>query len=441
VITPEDRYEQQPVASADGRLVLVSDGRLDNRPELADRLRISTHEAATLPDSTLILRAYERWGEDAPQHLIGDYAFALWDGRQQTLLLARSPLGNRPLYYYHTPRVFAFATMPNGLFALPWVPRRLVLENLLEPAPACTPFQGLHKLPDGHWLRVNERGLQEQLFWQLDLTRRISFKRDEEYVEAFHELLTTAVASRLRSLYPVGISLSGGLDSSTVAATAAPQLAQQNQPLYAYTQVPTPAFAGPLPPGKYADETPFVQAIAAMYPNLRLHFINTTDQPIFADINRFFDAMIGPFQNVANRPWIEAIQAQAQADGVRVLLTGEAGNLTVSWKGTSALPELVRKGALHRAWCMARGETRSSVSAGRRLLSEGMLPLLPSRIQALTQTLRQGSINALYPRSQSLPVPFQSRWLQARHRQWWLQANFRQPLPNATCVMPHCYML
>ncbi len=424
IITPEDQYERQPLASTDGQLMLVSDARLDNRLEVAAKFRISAHEASTLPDSALILRAYERWSEDAPRHLIGDYAFALWDGRQRTFFLARSPLGNRPLYYHHTPRTFAFATMPNALFRLPWVPRQLQLENLLEPDSNCTLFQGLYKLPGGHWLRVDEGGLEEGTFWQLDLTRRVTFKRDEEYVEAFQERLTNAVESRLRTLYPVGISLSGGLDSSTVAAVAAPRLAQQNRPLYGYTQVPAPGFADPLPPGKYADETPYVEAIAARYPNLRPHFVAATDQPIFADIDLFFATMMGPFQNVTNRPWIEAIQAQAQADGVRVLLSGEAGNLTVSWKGTSTLPELVRQGGVRRAWGKLRKESRSSVSAGRRLAREGIVPLLPSRIQAIVHALHQGSINDLNPTAQPLPVPFQSRWWQARHREWWRQAIF-----------------
>ena len=83
IITPEDRYERQPLVSNDGQLVLGSDARLDNRSELIDALSMLPAEARQLPDSAFILAAYERWGEDAPQQLRGDYAFALWDGRQQ----------------------------------------------------------------------------------------------------------------------------------------------------------------------------------------------------------------------------------------------------------------------------------------------------------------------------------------------------------------------
>lgn len=146
IITPEDRYERQPLLSSDERLALVSDVRLDNRAELTDPLHILPTEARQMPDSALVLAAYERWGEEAPSHLIGDYTFALWDGRQQHLLLAHSALGNRPLYYYHDQNGFAFATMPGGLFALPWIPRKLALENLLDPDPNRTLYVGLKKI-------------------------------------------------------------------------------------------------------------------------------------------------------------------------------------------------------------------------------------------------------------------------------------------------------
>src|SRR5919202_6412367 len=131
-MTLEDGYEQQPLVSLDGQRVLVSDARLDNRPELTRELNISATQARELPDSSFILRAYERWGAECAGHLIGDFAFALWDGREQLLLLARSPLGGRALFYHVTPHRFAFATMPKGLFALADIPRTLDPEYLAD---------------------------------------------------------------------------------------------------------------------------------------------------------------------------------------------------------------------------------------------------------------------------------------------------------------------
>ncbi len=422
ITTPEDRYECQPLASADGQLVLVGDARLDNRPELADALHIASAEAATLPDSALMLRAYERWGEEAPKHFTGDYAFALWDGHQQRLLLARSPLGNRPLYYYHSAHCFAFATMPGGLFALPWLPRALALENLLDLDPDHTLYQDLKKVRPGQWLIVHPSGLQQRAFWQLDLEHRLHFRRDEEYIEAFDELFTRAVQRQLRSLQPVGVFMSGGLDSAAVAAIAAQRLAQQGQRLSAFTEVPRAGFDAPLPPGKYADETPLVQAIAACYPNLDLNLVRTDGRGPFDDLDDFFAVMYGPFQNVSNRIWFEAIQTQAQAQGIQVLLTGASGNLTVSWAGQSQLPALLRQGAWRAAWHLARLEHATPAAARRALVGQGLLPCLPSHLQAAIHGLRQRQWRSFD--TQSNPTPLRPGLILPRHRQQWLGYQF-----------------
>ncbi len=424
VITPEDQYEYQPLLRMDGQLALVSDARLDNRSELADKLRIDPAEVATLPDSALILAAYERWAEEAPKHLLGDYAFAVWDGRRQLLFLARGPLSNRPLYYYQSASAFAFATMPSGLFALPWVPRTLALENWWEFDPhRRVLFRDLKKVPMGHWVRVSKAGVETRCFWQLDLERRLRFQRDEEYVEAFDELFTRAVQCRLRSLYPIGISMSGGLDSSSVAVTAARLLAEQGESLTAYTAVPRPGFDGPVPPSKYSDETPFVQAIAEMVRNLQLQLVRTEERSLFTDLDQFFAAMYGPFQNVSNRPWIEAIQAKAQAQKVRVLLTGASGNLTVSWSGSNALPALLHQRAWGQAWCVARQQAGSPLKAGRSLLGQGVLPLFPSRLQAAIRHLRKGDLRPLFT-TQPLPTAMHPQLIQAKHRKGWASYQF-----------------
>jgi asparagine synthase (glutamine-hydrolysing) len=418
VITPEDQYERQPLVSADGQLVLVSDARLDNRPELADQLRLTSAAVGSLPDSALILFAYERWGQDAPNHLIGDCAFALWDNRQQHLFLARSPLSNRPLYYVHDSHRFAFATMPGGLFALPWVPRILALENWLDPDPNRSLYTGLKKLPSGHWLQISRQGVKEHTFWQLDLERRLDYRRDEEYVDAFREHFTRAVQSRLRSLHPVGILMSGGLDSSSVAVIAARMLAEQGQSLTAYTQVPSAGFNSSLPPGKYADETPFVQSIAAMTPNLRLQLVRTEGCSLFANLDQAFASMYGPFQNVSNRLWIEAIQAQAQAQGVRVLMSGVGGNLSVSWSGTSPLPELISQGAWRQAWAVARSQAHTPIQAGKTLFGQGVLPLLPTQLQATLQHLRQRDLHALMHKRR-FATALHPRLVRPDYRQYW----------------------
>jgi len=389
--TPEDNCEQQPWLSIDRQIVLVCDCRLDNRPELAGALGITASEACRLADSAYLLTAYEKWGEDCVQHLVGDYAFALWNARDQRLFLARSAVGGRPLYYYATSNLFAFASTPNGIFALPNVPRSLNLERIadylvqapVEPG-ACF-FRGIRRLHAGHVLSVDRAGVTERRFWQPELLRELRYRCDNEYVDAFNELFERVVATQLRSSSPVGVMMSGGLDSSSVAAVAATQLKQQGKRLATYTEVPRADFDGKIAKGRYANETPFVQAMSRQYGNIDLNLIRA-DRMYLDDIDSFFDAANMPFRNASNRPWIEAILQEARKQGVNVLLTGAQGNLTISRSGQGLLPMLLLTGKWGQALREAHSAGKGSLL--RTLVVQGVLPLLPTPLFLVAQYLR-----------------------------------------------------
>jgi asparagine synthase (glutamine-hydrolysing) len=124
-VAPEDAYYRPPLHSADDRLVLVADARIDNRAELGTALGISPREATQVSDAAFILAAYQAWESDAPRRLIGDFAFALWDQRHRRLFCARDGMGLRVLYYHLSAQRIAFATAPFALTALIDVPSRL----------------------------------------------------------------------------------------------------------------------------------------------------------------------------------------------------------------------------------------------------------------------------------------------------------------------------
>ena len=134
--TPESLLERLPLVSPGGHLVLTADARIDNRADLIRTLALGGRPAEALTDSHLILAAYEKWGERCPEHLLGDFAFALWDARQHRLFCARDHMGVKPLYYYKSPRLFACASELKALFYLPEVPRRVndmrVVDHLIE---------------------------------------------------------------------------------------------------------------------------------------------------------------------------------------------------------------------------------------------------------------------------------------------------------------------
>src|SRR5262249_39220822 len=121
-VLPEDAYDQQPLASGAGRYVLVAEVLWANRDELTEAWRFPAPQARSLCDAAILLAAIERWDESCLERIIGDYAFALWDGVRRRLLLARDPLGQRPLHYHRGNKFFAFASMPKGLHALADVP-------------------------------------------------------------------------------------------------------------------------------------------------------------------------------------------------------------------------------------------------------------------------------------------------------------------------------
>ena len=392
---PEDHLDRQPLALPSGLGALVSAARLDNRSELTQALCLGISQAYSLPDSGFIREAYLRWGSDCPARLVGDFTFAAWDNAERSLLLACSPFSSRPLFYHSSGERFAFATMPKGLFALPGVPRALDEAYLVRylarrpTPPGDTFYREIRQLPPGHSLLVRDGRTELRSFWEPDLTRDLRLSRDEEYVEAFQELFTRVVKDHLRSSSPVGIMLSGGLDSSSVAAVSAPLLRVESRRLPAFTEVPRVGFAARLPAGRYADETHFVEALARRYETIDLNWVRSGEGCLLQGIDRCFRHTETPFRNACNRLWYEAILAEAGSQGVRVLLTGGQGNLSISWPGMDRLPGLIRQGRLGVALHEAAGL--------RAFLGRGVLPLLPPSLQTAVSWARSPSIGRQPP--------------------------------------------
>lgn len=228
VVTPESQREQQPLV--DGHLVLVADARVDNRADLMRALGLASDRPT---DADLILAAYRRWGVECARHIIGDFAFALWDSREKRLLLARDPMAMRALYYRLEPGRLLFATEVKQILAAPGVPI-----EIFEPAlgaylvgpnmpPEWTFYKGIDQLAAGHALLLEDGRQRRWRFWDIDPDHRIHYKDERDYAAHFRELFKEAVACRLRSIKPVGVMLSGGMDSVSVASMAG-RLMQQN---------------------------------------------------------------------------------------------------------------------------------------------------------------------------------------------------------------------
>ncbi|HVH73194.1 MAG TPA: asparagine synthase-related protein [Candidatus Dormibacteraeota bacterium] len=224
--TYESENEQQPRA-LDGRFWITADARLDCRAELlAELQRAGRKVELSVPDSELILHAYVAWGTSCVDHLRGDFSFAIWDVGHKQLFCARDHFGIRPFYYAELGDLFLFSNTLNCIRSHPRVSTELndmaigdFLLFGLNYDNASTMFHDVQRLPPAHWLTVSANGLKIKRYWKPPTDGRIRYSKVDDYVENFLVLLQAAVADRLRT-ERVGILLSGGLDSPSVAAVA-----------------------------------------------------------------------------------------------------------------------------------------------------------------------------------------------------------------------------
>lgn len=234
--TFESEHETQP-CSLDGKCWLIADARIDGRAELIGKLKArDRHVFSDVSDPELILHAYAAWGENCVTHLIGDFSFAIWDEPAKRLFCARDPFGVKPFYYSTTGTHFIFGNTLNCLRLHP-----SVSEDLNEQAvgdfllfgfnheQSTTTFADIHRLPGGHRMSVSATGSKIDRYWRAPTDGYVRYRRSDEYVAHFQELFRLAVSDRLRT-NRVGVMMSGGLDSTSIAAVAKSVLSNEGRP-------------------------------------------------------------------------------------------------------------------------------------------------------------------------------------------------------------------
>lgn len=400
---PEDVFDRQPLRGG-GATALVADLRLDNRAELCRDLGIVEAESRFMADAAILLAAWDRWGEACLDRLLGEFAFAIWDGTARRLFCARDHLGLRPFHYYTEGAVFAFASLPKGLHALPEVPREIddvmIMGRLalLPEAHGRSFFKHVHRLPPGHAMTVTPSEVIVRRYWRPEPERRLVLGGDDEYVEAFRALLDEAVRCRLRSIGPIGSQLSGGYDSTTVTATAARLFAAEGKSLLAFTSVPSPDYDGTAPAGRFGDEGPHAASVAAMYPNIRHVLTSPTDACPLDLVTRLH--LVGvPIGHMCLLPDLDAAAKACADHGVRTVLTGAMGNVTISYDGLPLLPALLRQGHWLRWWSEASMlAQRHGARSWRLLLATSVGPFLPAPLWAIMRrTFGRGPLSAYRP--------------------------------------------
>ncbi len=384
---PEDEADRQPLRLKSHKGWLIGDVRIDNRESLATELGLDPQEARRLADSSFLLEAWERWGDAAVDHLVGAFTFAVWQPEEKRLYLVRDHAGERPLYYTKNDDFFAFASMPKGLLALPGLPAALdedALADFLAILPLANGkslFGNLRAVPHGHCLTVTPDGARLRQYWHPSDVRPLRLKNDAEYLEAFRECFDKAVRCRLRTTGSIGSELSGGLDSSSVTATAAGLLASSGRGLTSFTHVPRRGYATPTIAGRFGDEGPFAADVAALYPNVRHVLVPNGQVGIMLSVSRHVELDDQPVFNPTNAVWTDSILDEARSRGITAMLTGRAGNGTISYDGYLSLADMFRGGHWLNLATTVQALRRNGFTTLRKVGGVTVLPLLPLWLQ------------------------------------------------------------
>ena len=352
--TPQDARDRQPFAGS-GSLAIAFSGFLTDRASLGEKLGLQGRELDQLPDSRLLAAAWSKWGRETFDHLNGDYAFIVADEANQRIYAARSPGRALPLFAYITGERVAIASAPKGLFALQDVPRELDEQRVADWLIANNQdaqhgfYRHLQSIPLGHCMEFGREGSTLARHFHPERAGPIRFARDEDYVERAREILDACVADTLRAANMPALSLSSGLDSTTVAASALRQLTdhpeRQGRSLDCYTAVPREQWDGrAVGLGRIGDERPGVEAFAAMTPGITPHFVDNADSTIDRDWDKVIYLAETPPPADLNQHWVLGVMRAAQADGHNVLLTATMGNATLSFAADAIFAKWFREG-------------------------------------------------------------------------------------------------
>ena len=316
--TPEAVGERQPLHSMDGRYQVVFDGRIDNRGELIAELGDIRQSPQSISDAQLVVYGIERWGNKLPEKLLGPFTLLVFDRLTQRLLAARDALGDRTLYYYVCKDFAAIASEPAALLFHPEIDAavdetQLALLYAIRPLQAGqTLFTAVKELLPAQILTVDLDNVDLRIYWELQPSERLVLKDDQAYAEQFLACLQEAVACRLRTNGKHGAMLSGGLDSTTVAAVAAQQLANQGQRLKSFSWIFDELHE--------CDERAYIQAVVDQSDMDATYVVGDDAWPFnyMESLPISLNAPLGNmYQVLKNR-----IYAQASEQGIRTLLVG-----------------------------------------------------------------------------------------------------------------------
>ncbi len=375
--TAESKYEHLPVRNE--TYVLTMDARIDNRNELLNELDLPDRPISEIGDSEFILAAYQKWGEDCPKYLLGDFAFVIWDEKKKQLFCARDHIGIKQFYYYLSNDLFIFSNDIEGVLAHPSVPKNYdddIVATFLKDdgvhAERKTFFEKIKKLPAATTLTVSKLNITENIYWNIENVPLIHYDSYQKYVDKLKELFDSAVEYRLRTVFPVASHLSGGIDSSPIAVLAARKLKKKKEKLYVFNWINVPEGND-----LYEYEAwNFSRRVAEIEQNI-----------IHKEFNIDLEFMIKQYENhnILTKGtmfyWEEYYVQEAINDmGVRTLLSGWGGDELISYNGYSYISGLFSQGRIIEAFKYLFKEKKYLEYTWSKFFKRTLKVILPSKI-------------------------------------------------------------
>lgn len=339
-ITEENKSEVLPLHNEE--LVLVSDAILDNRIELIQIFNDDGYKINnTITDSELILMAYKKWGEDCPKNLLGDFNFVIWDEKKQELFCVRDHMGSRSFYYTFNNGIFAFGTLSNLIFPKVyneglnerWLTDFFALAGPMHNSEGVeTIYDGIYQVEAATTMIIKKDGIITNKYWNpLKDLKPLNLKNHEEYKKKFLEIFKEAVNCRLRTCGDVGIMVSGGLDSGSIAAIATKTLKDQGKVLKGYSFVPLNSYKDKIVGGRIADESDFVEILKDYCGNLQVEYCRNEGINSLTNIDEFISIFEQPIKTIENSYWVTGMAKKCSEENVKVMLVGQNGNVSISF--------------------------------------------------------------------------------------------------------------
>jgi len=379
--TPESLHEKLPYHDKKAGLVITADARIDNRKELSKELNIEDKEDVS--DSYFILKSYEKWGEKCPEYLLGDFAFAIWDENEEQLFCARDHMGVKPFYYYLDDDMFVFGTEIKAILSNKKIQRKINNQKIAlflikdTSNHTLTFYKNIFKLPAANYFIIKNNKCKKSRYWKLNPNLSTELDSDEDYKNAFLQIFTDAVKCRLRTHFPLGFELSGGLDSSSIVCTAKKIIDDESEKIlkniYTFSRIYTET--------RESDERYYIKKITEL-DGIKGKFIKVDNISPLKNIKTILWYQEQPFYTPHMTKQIETYKIINKM-GITTLISGQGGDQNLSM-GTNYLRELATSfkwnTLLRELKCVARN---SKDNVYKIFLEKIIFPSLPYKLKEL----------------------------------------------------------